>query len=159
MRPSNLFTIAGAIALGTLTLSARLVASPDATAPKLGISSQEEAEQDELHEAMEVMQGGMRRLRKLVSDSASKDATVKLVGEMQAAAVSAFGHAPDAPEGLEGKTLLTWKTDFNRKMLTLALQLVEVEEAVLKGDTERAGTLYSGLKAMKSAGHEKYEDQ
>lgn len=167
MRLLNTITLVGAATLGTVFLfsnSAHSGTTEVTQERQREGGRRREGERDgerkheegPAHEAMEGMQSGMRALRKLISDPEQKDACIEILHDMQKGAVSVLEFAPPPAEGIDEAMRLTWKTDFKRRILSLGLKMVDLEEALLKGETEGAQALYKELGALKKESHEKY---
>jgi len=113
-----------------------------------------DGEDSPLESAMEGLQAGQRKLRKLVGDPEQKDACLATLGEMQAAAFSAFQHVPPALEGAEATS---WRIGFQRTSLRLLDELLTLELAVFEDRTEDAEASYATLGEIKSAAHDRFQ--
>lgn len=113
-------------------------------------------EHGELHDSMEVLQQGMRRMRKMLSKPEQKADAIKLVREMQGAALTGFHHIPKPEKELEADALFAFEVDFRKRMLTVCSTLIEIEVALQKEDGDAAKTLYRTLGAQKKEGHQTY---
>ena len=152
--------IAGVAAgLGCIALAFQSAA---ATSPSLamqdGQEEQESAEQEEehgpLHESMEVLQAGMRTLRKAIGKPDKKEAAIELCRELEAACLVGFQNVPEPEEALEGTALLEFTADFRQRMLTVCGTLIEFEVALNKEDKATQKTLYKALGKFKKDGHD-----
>ncbi|MBL6756317.1 MAG: hypothetical protein ISQ11_07900 [Planctomycetes bacterium] len=143
--------------LAVLALAAQLtdssVAAPGSHAV---VTADDDEEAGPLHESMEVIQKGMKGIRKMLSKPDQKDAAVKLCQEMQAAALVGFQHPPKPEAVLEGDALVDFNADFRKRMLTVCSTLVDLEVALAKGDADAAKTIYRTLGKQKKEGHDAY---
>jgi len=143
--------------LAVLALAAQLtdatVAAPSADAV---VSSDDDEAAGPLLESMEVIQKGMKGIRKMLSKPDQKDAAVKLCQEMQAAALVGFQHPPEPETALEGDALVDFSANFRKRMLTVCSTLVDLEVALAKGDADSAKTIYRELGKQKKEGHDAY---
>ncbi|MGB0333396.1 MAG: cytochrome b562 [Planctomycetota bacterium] len=140
--------------LAVLALAAQLT---DASVAAPGAGAALAADDDgPLHESMEVIQKGMKGIRKMLSKPDQKDAAVKLCLDMQAAALVGFQHPPKPEAVLEGDALIDFNTDFRKRMLTVCSTLVDLEAALAKGDADAAKTIYRTLGKQKKEGHDAY---
>ncbi|MEM9381069.1 MAG: hypothetical protein AAGB93_14045 [Planctomycetota bacterium] len=121
-----------------------------------GQEAADEEEHDPLHESMEVLQGGMKGLRKMLSKPELKEDAVKLCGELQAAALVGFQNPPTPEEALEGDALVEYTADFRKRMLAVCTTLVDLEVALQKEDKDAAKALYKALGKHKKDGHDAY---
>ena len=121
-----------------------------------GSAHDEHHEASPLEVAMEGLQSGQRRLRKLLETPESRDACLELVRAMQQSALAAFGNPPAPPEG-EGLTPLAWEVGFRRQVLALLDQLLVLEQAVGEGRVEDAKASYGELSRLKNEGHDRYQ--
>ena len=110
-----------------------------------------------LQEAMNGLQSGQRKLRKLLKDPIETAATVEVVHAMEANALTAFGLPPDAPATLSEAERPGWRIGFQRQILKVADSLLVLELAVLQGEGEQARQAYKDLNAVKKAGHDIYQ--
>lgn len=111
---------------------------------------------DEIHEAMEELQSGMRTLRKGLGDPAKKDDTIALLQGMQRHASTAMLSEPHAPKDKSGKDLALWYCGYRKQLVRVLDTLIDVEMAVHEGDAEKAKAAYKSLGQMKKAGHDEY---
>jgi len=126
---------------------------PSATAA----ASVDEDEESPLALAMDELQAGQRRLRKLVSDPAQKDECVQVVRNMQRNAIDALSLAPAAPETLAGSAADAYRIGYKKKIVQLVDELLSLELAVIEGRTDDATGHYKALGAHKKEGHDTYQ--
>ncbi len=160
MIQSSKLTLLALPGLAVLTLAVQY-ARPSSAAPAIGdataaIEADDDEEAGPLHESMEVIQRGMKGIRKMLSKPDQKDAAVKLCQEMQAAALVGFQNPPKPEAELDGDALVEFSADFRKRMLTVCSTLVDLEVALAKGDADSAKTIYRTLGKQKKEGHDAY---
>ena len=136
--------------IGTLTLA--LFASSISPVPP--------TQDDEfpLADAMGLMNSGQRKLRRMLKKPEQKDETIAVIQTMQSASITAYGLAPPAPEDqTSDEAKAEWRIGFQRRILSVTDTLLELELAVVKGDSEAAQAAYTGLAAIKKGGHDTYQ--
>ena len=123
-----------------------------------GLSAQEE-EETELAKSMQAMNKAIRKLRRQVSKPEEADAALKSLNVMQNATAMSLGQLPAKAEvmspGQRPKFLLGYK----RKMLELYTALLDIEQAILKGDHDEAKKIYKTLSTIKKEGHSTYQEE
>ncbi|MDB2576062.1 cytochrome b562 [bacterium] len=120
------------------------------------IAVDDDGEGGPLHESMEVIQKGMKGIRKMLSKPEQKAAAVTLCQEMQAAALVGFQHPPKPQTELDADAQVDFSADFRKRMLTVCSTLVDLEAALAKGDADAAKTIYRTLGKQKKEGHDTY---
>lgn len=154
----SLFALPGLAVLALAIHSAaptKAATSPDATSPGAAVALDDD-EGGPLLESMEVIQSGMKGIRKMLNKPEQKEAAVKLCKEMQAAALVGFNHVPEPETDLEGDALIEHGADFRKRMLSVCSTLVDLEAALAKGDGDAAKTIYRELGKQKKEGHDAY---
>ncbi len=148
------------LALPGLAVLALAIQNADHSSASTGngapVAVDDDGEGGPLHESMEVIQKGMKGIRKMLSKPEKKDDAVTLCKEMQAAALVGFQHPPKPPAELEGDATVDFSADFRKRMLTVCSTLVDLEAALAKGDADAAKTIYRTLGKQKKEGHDTY---
>ena len=122
------------------------------------VSAEEADEHGPLHEAMEELQSGMRKIRKMLSKPEEKEAAIELLRHMQANALVAFQNPPE-PGSDVGPSRVGpgWRIGFKRQILKVIDELLAVEHAVAEGRSEDAKAGYATLASLKKEGHDDYQ--
>jgi hypothetical protein len=157
INPTMKILLSLGLAAGALTLLPALVpTSTNTNDEQPSATLQDEEEGGPLHEAMETLGGGMRKLRKLLKDPKSKE-LLPLLEEMEAAAMIAMANPPEAPEDLEGAALALWKISYRQENLGLAQDILTMQEAAVNQDGDALKTASRALVARKKSGHGKFQ--
>lgn len=141
-----------ALALAALPLGVALTSA--ASSPAIF------ADEDALHESMEVLQKSQRALKKLIKDpEANGRVLLETLGGMEAATLVALGEpAPAAPEGMEGKEAGLFEVGYKRTLVSLLDTTLKMQEATLEGKADELAAAYKELSELKGMGHEVYRD-
>jgi len=111
-----------------------------------------------LQEAMGELQAGAKALRPLLEKPAEeRQVMLETVHRMQAAALRAIQNPPGLPEGFPEEGGFVWTIGFQRKVLTLADALFELELGIHRGRASEVQAAYEKLGTIKGEGHDAYK--
>lgn len=109
---------------------------------------------DELHEAMEEMNGLYRTIRRQARDETKNAETADAIHEMAAMALAAKQHIPamvnDMPQDQQQQLAATYRSMMNE----LVIDLLTAETALLAGDNAAAWEAILEANDVKGRGHE-----
>jgi len=108
---------------------------------------------------MEMINDHYRTLRRQARRNRYDEATVGMVAEMQAAALSAMHMDVPKADDLPDAARQAMTIDFRRDMAVFVKALLDVEIALLEDRNEDAGKLITNLGSMKSDGHKKFHPE
>lgn len=112
-----------------------------------------------LDEAMNVLKGGQRALRKAIKSPAeNKDALLANLAKMEVAAHASILMTPRAMAKIPKEELAATTVAYKQKMTTLLVGILAMEEATLSGDAEALKAAYDAISATKKTGHESFRD-
>ena len=131
----------------------------ESTPDRSGATAQaDEEEEGPLHTAMERIQKGMRPLGRSLRSPETVDVALQAVEDMRVGLVAALACTPDFPEDLTEPTgRKLHRIAFQRKLAATLDVTLQLEEALLLGDPERALTLFGDLRAHKQEGHKRFQ--
>jgi len=109
-----------------------------------------------LEEKMEVLDRGMKGLRRSVVDPAKASDNLAVVRGMKDAALAALPLCPEPFTPMNDVEKVVWRIGFERKILETADGLLQLEQALVEGRFEDAKKQHEALMAMKKAGHNAY---
>jgi soluble cytochrome b562 len=113
----------------------------------------------ELAKQMEVIDGGMKKLRRSLRKAESNKESLETIEKVHAAAVKSKDMVParaaKVPEAERAKFVAAYKKD----METLIKTVEEMQAAVKDGKNDKALELHKSLKTQEDKGHEKYTEQ
>jgi len=112
-----------------------------------------------LESAMEELQSGQRKLRKIISDPAQKDACLETLRSMQRAALTTIQNPIESSTATDEKAKAVWRIGFQIQATKLMVELLACELAVVEGRTDDAAKHYKELNAIKKAGHNAYQEE
>lgn len=102
---------------------------------------------EELHEAMEVLGGQYKALRRQVSDSSKNADSAERLGLMLEASYTAKKHMPETASTDDLKK--SYRVMMNKMIIALS----EAENAALQGDQDKLKLHFDALKDIKDGGH------
>ena len=133
----------------------------DAPTPIPARASEEpgKVKKTELHEHMEAIEESMKKLRRTIRKPDSSADSLELIARIEQEAFVCKGMVPSRaatlPEAERPKFLAAYRKD----MAGFIGQVLQIESAVLDGDSDKAMTLYRGLKTVEDDSHDKYMQQ
>ena len=117
------------------------------------------ADETELGNTMEKMNGAWRKLRKQAADAASNASSLELVATVKACAEKALTFKParlaDVPPADQEKFL----ADYQKQMKDFVAAVGQLETALKAGDNAAAGDLIKKMGAMQKEGHKEFKKQ
>ena len=153
--------------LGRLVIVASLAAVPagmslSVLAPVARAANDEkpkkkhEGKETELEKQMEVIDKGMKALRKLLKKPEENAASLKTIGDIKQAAAASKEQIPamtaTLPEGERKK----FAEDYKKDMDAFIAEVDKLEAAVKANKNEDAVEIHKKLKEMEEAGHDKF---
>lgn len=134
--------------------------APPADSPPVQ-DSQEPGQEEEvgpLEERMLVLKRGMRALRRGLKDP-KKDATsLEIVAGMAVAVGEGKLLTPPMLEGIPQEKKEGFLLEYRKSMVSMQMELLKLELALLGGDRDAAKAAYEALKDMEDAGHERFTE-
>lgn len=109
-----------------------------------------------LEEQMEVIDHGMKGLRRSVADPAKAAANITTVRGMKEAALAALPLCPEPFTPMSDTEKTVWRIGFERKMLQVADGLLQLEQALVEGRFDEAKKQHEALMGIKKEGHKAY---
>lgn len=143
----------------TFTLTATLLVGALAAFAAPATPTVKSAPEGPLHEAMETMNGVMRRLRRSIGNEEKTAECLEQLQTFQVAAMSVKDKLPEKVTALEGAERDKMAKEFRLMMLSTIRASMAIEEALLKGDHAKAEELYKELGGMKKKGHDQFMDE
>jgi soluble cytochrome b562 len=111
-----------------------------------------------LAKQMEIMEDGMKKLRRTLRKAESNTESVELIEKVEKAATASKNMVParaeKLPEADRAKFVEAYKKDMEATIKTLG----EMKAAVKEGKNDKAQELYKTLKTQEDKGHEKYTE-
>ncbi len=140
------------------SLSRNLILSLVAAALLLAPATSVRAADDEteLAKQMEVMEKGLKKLRKSLKSSGENPASLETIAEVRKAGVAAKALVPamasSVPEAERAKFVEAYQKDMD----VFIAQVDKLGAAVKAGKNDEAQTIFKTFKKMEDDGHEKY---
>jgi cytochrome b562 len=119
----------------------------------------EDADETPLQREMGVVKDGMRKLRRGLSKADDIQKALPVILEMQAAMQFAKTQIPPMSEAIADEVArATFIRDYRKGVVGAQSLMLDLEVAILDGDTELAQNLYKKLKSTKEDGHEQFTE-
>jgi hypothetical protein len=116
------------------------------------------AEGEAMHHHMEILQAGMKEMRRMLGKDEQKAELLTLVVKLQLAVRACFDLVPEQTTPIEDPTALAeWRIGYVRRMVEVYDSLLQLELAVHKNDGDKAKELYKKLGEQKQSGHDAYQ--
>ncbi len=145
LKPLTLFLVAGA-AFGALAWR---------PAPASSASSIDESP---IHDHMESMNAAMRFFAKTGASAENRDKALEMISKFQTAVVACKVMTPGTATAVEEAKRAEFVAGYRTMMVDVLATSCRLEKALLTGKYEEANKIArEELKALKDAGHEKYE--
>ena len=113
----------------------------------------------ELAKQMEVIEDGMKKLRRTLKNAEGDAESLKTIGAMQAAAVASKELTPARLAKVPEDQKKTFLAGYRKDMAAMIVQFCEMETAVLDGKHDEAQAIHKKLKDVEEEGHEKYAEE
>ena len=110
----------------------------------------------ELAKQMEVIDQGMKKLRRSLRQKEQNAQSLELITQMQAAALACKAQTPVMTPTIPEAQRAKWLADYRKQMAQLLSEITNMEVALLDGDNEKAQQIHKKLGEMEDAGHEKF---
>lgn len=130
------------------------VADPSAS-PSAAVSQDETA----LGKMMEEINRGFRKLRKDLDDAKKNDESIVLVRELQTIAAKARLEKPARLSEVAEDARKQFVIDYQRTMIEFAHGLLDLEDALLAGENDRAKEVRDNLNKAKSDAHKAFKPE
>ena len=138
----------------TLTLVSALVALP-----VLRAQDAKKADQTELGDKMEKLNGAYRKLPKLVADAAQKDEALAQIAIIKASAQAALKLEPAKKAEVPAAEQAKFVADYQAKMKEFAATVDKLEAAVKAGDTAGATKIVDDMKTERNDAHKSFKKE
>jgi soluble cytochrome b562 len=118
----------------------------------------EGGEESPLHQEMERIENGLKRIRRDAKDAAKNATTLETVLEMQDAAGKSKLMIPPITEKQPEAERAAFARDYRKQMIEVEKTLLDLELALLDGDQEKAQALIKKVSDAEDSGHEKFTE-
>ncbi len=140
-------------------LAAALLAAPAGPGLSSFTRVAHAAEDTELQKQMEVIEDGMKKLRRSLKKAEDNAQSLETIGKMQAAAIACKTEVPPAAAKVPEADRAKFLAGYRKGMVALVAEMCQMEIALLDGDNAKAEELFKGLKKIEDDGHEKYSEE
>lgn len=119
----------------------------------------ETSEDTELAKQMEIIEDGMKKLRRTLKSADGDAESLKTISAMQAATVASKDLTPARLAKVPEDQKKTFLAGYRKDMAAMLVQLCQIETAVLDGKHDEAQAIHKKLKDVEEEGHEKYAEE
>lgn len=144
--------------VGWAALEPVVASSPRTGAPAQEEVTESEVEPDVLMDSMVRVNRAVRRLRRQIADDSKKEANLALITTIQEALVVSKRYSPSALEVVPEAERPAFLVGYRKVLIETIRALLDLEMAVLEGDTESAQKHFDRMRELERAGHLKYRD-
>ena len=131
----------------------------EADAKTAGASKAADTSADtELAKQMEVIDEGLKKLRRTLRKPDSNKESLETITQIQAAAVASKGMTPAKAAKLPEAERQKFVAAYRKDMAAMIVQLLNMEIAVLEGNNDKANEIHKSMKQIEDEGHKKYEE-
>jgi RNA polymerase-interacting CarD/CdnL/TRCF family regulator len=142
-----------------LLLIAALLAAPMSFILSSNVRAEEKVKKSELDKKMEVMDEGMKKLKRTLKKPDENPASLKVVTDIIDAATACRDMVPlkveKLPEADRKKAVEEYKAAMTKTIATMQ----EMKKAIEAGDNAKALELHKSLKSMEEDGHDKFKEE
>ncbi|MBL6720218.1 MAG: hypothetical protein ISQ08_02305 [Planctomycetes bacterium] len=115
-------------------------------------------DETELDKRMLAIKAQVRTLRRSLRDAESNDASLEALHALQVAALEAKLMEPRRAAGVPEPERPAFIRAYRQEMVRFTLVALETEAALLAGDQEKAGELFSALRDLEDPAHERFTE-
>jgi hypothetical protein len=115
------------------------------------------ASDTELAKQMEIIDEGMKKLRRSLRQPEQNAESLEMIGKMQAATVASKGMVPVMAKGINNEAeRAKFVAAYRKDMAAMLAEIAQLEIALLDGDNKKAQELHKSLSDREDSGHEKF---
>lgn len=129
-------------------------ASPSPVSPRASADDDE----TELDKRMLTIKAQVRTLRRSLRDAENNAASLEALHALQVAALEAKTMAPRRAAGVPEAERPAFLQAYRQEMVRFTIAALETEAALLAGEQERAGELFSALRDLEDPAHERFTE-
>ena len=144
------------VGLGTLLIAALLAAPMSLLFCSTARAAEEEKKKSELHKKMELIDEGMKKLKRTLRKSDQNETSLKVIGEIMELATVCRDMTPSHAEKLKDADRKKFVDEYRASMTKLIDTMELMKKAVAAGDNDKAKELRTTLKDMEDDGHDKF---
>jgi len=113
----------------------------------------------ELSKQMEVIDSGMKKLRRSLRKPESNKESLETIEKVHAAAVKSKDMTPAMAAKIPEAQRAEWVAGYKKAMEATIKTIEEMRDAVKDGKNDKAQEIYKTIKTQEDKGHEKYTEQ
>lgn len=138
--------------------AAVLVGRPFASTTVALAADEKKHEDTELAKQMEVIEEGMKKLRRTLRSADSNTESLEWIGKIEKASAKSKDLIPVKAAKIPEAERAKWVESYKKDMDAFIKSLGELKGAVKDGKNDKAQEVYKTLKTHEDKGHEKYTE-
>jgi soluble cytochrome b562 len=119
-------------------------------------AEEEKKVKSELHKKMELMDEGMKKLKRTLRKADQNDVSLKTIGQIIELATTCRDMTPSEAAKMDEAKRKTFLEQYRAAMGKVITTMEEMKKAVAAGDLDKAKELRTALKDMEEDGHDKF---
>ncbi|HZL35089.1 MAG TPA: cytochrome b562 [Tepidisphaeraceae bacterium] len=121
-----------------------------------GVRAEEKKKKTELNKKMEVMDEGMKKLKRTLRRPADDAQSLKVIAQVIEAATAARDMVPAKAASMPQADRKKFIDEYQKGMTQLIATMGQMKDAVTAGDNKKAMALHKSLKTQEEDGHDKF---
>jgi hypothetical protein len=113
----------------------------------------------ELSKQMEVIDSGMKKLRRSLRKAESNKESLETIDKVLAAAAKSKDMTPAMAAKIPEAKRAEWVANYKKDMEATIKTIEQMRDAVKEGKNDKAQELHKSIKQQEDKGHEKYTEQ
>lgn len=109
-----------------------------------------------LHENMEKIEHGLKKLRRDLKEATKNADSLKIVNEMQSAAQACKLETPPRTAKVPEADRAKFMNDYKKTLIAVQKDMLDLEIALIDGDNAKAQELFKKIHDAEDPGHEKF---
>ena len=142
--------------LNILLIAALLAAPLSLIYSSSAKAEEEKVKKSELHKKMEIIDEGMKKLKRTIRKADENPTSIKVCGEIVEAATACRDMAPSKAAKLPEADRKKFIDDYQASMTKLIDTMGEMKKALEAGDNDKAKAIHKTLKDQEEDGHDKF---
>lgn len=119
-------------------------------------SGEEKKVKTDLHKKMEVIDNGMKKLRRTLRKKENNPESLELITSIEEAAIACKQMTPSRTTTMPADQQPAFLVTYRKEMAKLVGEMVQMETALLDGDNASAQEVFKKLKDTEEDGHDKF---
>lgn len=137
-------------------MKALLCLAPLAILPLLPIAQEPDADESEIDRQMEVVEDAIGKLRRSLRDEAKNEESLTAVATIEAAVLKSKLLTPKMAAAVPEAEREAFVRAYRKELCAMLRDLLELEDALLDRDYERAAPIFKQVRQLEEPAHERF---